>query len=47
VTSSGIEPAAFQLVAYCLDQLRYSVPNYQEEKMFDFFAFKFYGPFEA
>jgi hypothetical protein len=27
ITSSGIEPATFQLVAYCLNELCYSVPQ--------------------
>jgi len=26
MTSSGIEPATFQLVGHCLNQLRYHVP---------------------
>jgi hypothetical protein len=37
MTSSGIEPATFQLVAWLLNQLRYRVPpssNYIKKKQF-------------
>jgi hypothetical protein len=28
MTSSGFDPATFQLVAYCVNQLRYRVPHF-------------------
>jgi hypothetical protein len=45
MSASGIEPAACRLVAYCLNQLRYSVPpeKYNTHSIFNIYCPNFYG----